>query len=68
MANFSDYYTKFKVFHSISTTNKALTTLVKFVQNLIIPLGLRIQHIRAHGDGKFIADYCKTTVIIPQFS
>ena len=37
-----------------------------------MPLGLRLQHLRADGGGEFVADYSrdyyKTTVIIQQFS
>ena len=63
-----DHYTMFKVLYFISTKDKALTTLAKLVQDFFMPLGLRIQHLRADGGGEFIADYyhycCKTTAMI----
>ena len=44
--------------------------LVKFVQDLVMPLGLRLLHLRVDGGDEFIADYCrdycKTTAIIQQ--
>ena len=43
-----------------------LTTLVKFVQDIVMPLGLLFQHLRADGGGEFITDYdrnyCTTEV------
>ena len=72
MAKYSDHFTKFKGVYFIPTKDKALMTLVKFVQDLVMPLGLRLQHLRADGGGEFTADYyrdyCKTTVTIQQFS
>ena len=69
---YSDHYTNFKVVYFISTKDKALTTLVKFVQDFVMPLRLHLQHLRADGGGEFIADYygdyCKTTTILQQFS
>ena len=72
MAKVSEYHTKFKALHFIPRKDKALTNLVNFVQDFVIPLGLRLQYFRANGGGEFIADYyrdyCKTTVIMKQFS
>ena len=42
MANCPDHYTKFKVVRYISTKDKALTTLVKFVQHFVTALELRL--------------------------
>ena len=52
MAKYSDHYTKFEAIYLISTKDKVLTTLVKFVQDLVMLLGLRLQHLRADGDGE----------------
>ena len=72
MAKYSNHFTKFKAVYFIPTKDMALTTLVKVVQDLVMPLGLRLQHLRADGGGEFIADYyrdyCETTAIIQQFS
>ena len=57
MAKCSDHYTKFKVVDFISTKDKVLTTLVKFVQDLLMPLGLCLLHLRVDGGSEFIADY-----------
>ena len=71
-AEYFDHCTKFNVVYLISTKNKTLTILVKFVQALAIPLGLRLLHLRNDDKDKLIADfyrdYYKTTVIIQQFS
>ena len=72
MARYSDHFTKFKTGYIMLTKDKTLTTLVKFVQDIVIPLGLHFLHLCADGGGEFIADhyrgYCKTTVIIRQFT
>ena len=68
MSKCSDHY-KFKAVYFISTKDKALTTLVKFVQDLVMPLGPRLLHLRADGGVEFIADYYhdyfKTTLSRP---
>ena len=47
-------------------------TLIKFVQDLVIPLGLRLQALRVDSAGDYIGDYyndyCKNTAIILRFS
>ena len=67
MAKCSDHFTKFKVVYPILTKDKALTTLVRFVQDFVMPLGTSPPNLRANGGGEFIADYyhdyCKTTAI-----
>ena len=72
MAKCSGHHTKFKVAYFISTKDKALTTLAKLMQDFFVPLGLRLQHLRADGGGEFITDYyryrCKTMARIQQFS
>ena len=71
MAKYSDHYTKITAVYFISTKDKALTTLFKFVQDLVMPLGLHLQHLRADGGAVFTADYyreyCKTTAVMQQF-
>ena len=56
MAKYSDNDTKFEAVFFISTKGKALMTLVIFVQDLVMFLGLRLQHLRADGGGEFISD------------
>ena len=71
MAKYSYHYTKLKATYYIATKGKALTTLVKFVQDLLMLLGLRPQHLQTDSGGEFIADYddyCKVTAIIQHFS
>ena len=56
LAKWSDHHIKFKTVYIITTKDEALTALVKPVQNFVIPLGLRFQHLRADGGGEFISD------------
>ena len=72
ITKYFDHYTRFKAVYLISAKDKALTTLVKFVQDFVMPLGLRLQHLWADGGNEFVADYsrgyCKTTASMQQFS
>ena len=72
MVRYSDHYTKFKVVDFISTKDKALTTLVKYVQDFVMLLGLSLLYLHAIGGGVFTFDYyhdhSKTTVIIQLFN
>ncbi|CAN0018413.1 unnamed protein product, partial [Sphacelaria rigidula] len=46
------------------TKDETLTTLCRFIQDLSIPLGLRVHRLRSDRGGEYIADYfkkyCKT--------
>ena len=68
----SDHYTKFKAVYLFLKKDKSLATLVKLVQDFVIPLRLGLLHLRADSGGDFTVDYyhdyCKTTMIIQQFS
>ena len=68
MTKYCDHYTKFKAVYFISTKDKALTILIKFVQDIVNAFRAFLQHLHADGGGEFIAgyyrDYCKTTEII----
>ena len=72
MTKCPDHYTKFKAVYFFSAKYKVLTTLVKFVQDFVMPLGLLLRHMRADGGGEFIASYyrdcCRTTAIIQLFN
>ena len=72
LAKCSTHDNKFKAVYFISTKEKALTTQVKFVQDFVMPLGLRLLYLRAHGGDEVIADYysdcCKTPAILRQFN
>ena len=67
MAKCFNHYTVFKVVPFISTKDTALITEVKFVQDFVMPLRLRLLHL-----GKFTADYyhafCKAPATIQQFN
>jgi len=72
MAKFTDHFTRFKVVYFIKTKDDTLTTLCKFIQDVAIPLGLRVQRLRSDRGGEYIADhfrkYCKTTGIRQEFT
>ena len=52
-----EHYTRFKGLCFILTNDKALTSLVKIVQDFVMSLELRLQHMRFNGGGEFMADY-----------
>ena len=72
MAKFTDHFTRFKVVYFIKTKDYTLTTLCKFIQDVAIPLGLRVQRLRSDRGGEYIADhfrkYCETTGILQEFT
>ena len=72
IAKFTDHFTTFKAVYFIKTKDDALTTLCRFIQDLAIPLGLRIHRLRSDRGGEYIADYCrsycKTTGIRQEFT
>ena len=53
----SNHYTNFKAIYFISTKEKVLTPTVKFMQDLVLPLRLRLLHFRVDGGGRLIANY-----------
>ena len=56
MAKCSDHYITFRAVHIITAKGKVLTTLIKFVQDFVIPLELRLQYLCTDGGGEIIAD------------
>ena len=69
----SEYYTKFKVVYQVLyfDEGQGADGSVKFVQDIVMPVGLHLLHLRADCVGKFIVDYyddyCKNTAVIQQF-
>ncbi|CAN0051570.1 unnamed protein product, partial [Sphacelaria rigidula] len=72
MAKFTDQYSRPKVVYFIKAKSEALSTLVKYIQDLAIPLGLGVHRLRSDRGDENIADYfrryCKTTGILQEFS
>eukprot|EP00903_Cladosiphon_okamuranus_P017943 g16510.t1 len=72
MAKFTDHASRLKAVFFIAKKNDALASLVNFVQDIAIPLGLRVEYLRSDNGGEFVNSkfrhYCKTTGIIQQFS
>lgn len=72
MAKFVDFWTRFTVVDFTRRKNEALSTLIEFVQDLAIPLGLRVQRLRMdqgteYTDNTF-REYCKKAGIVQQFT
>ena len=57
MAKFTDHYSRLKVVYFIKAKSEALSTLVKYIQDVAIPLGLRVHRLRSDRGGEYIADY-----------
>ncbi|CAN0579923.1 unnamed protein product, partial [Laminaria digitata] len=70
MAKYTDHHTRLKAVYFIYKKSDTPHTLCKFIQDLAIPLGLRVQHLRSDNGGEYISssfrDYCKTTGIQQQ--
>ena len=72
MAKYTDRHTRLKAVYFVEKKSDTLHTLCKFIQDLAIPLGLRVQRLRSDNGGEYISssfrDYCKTTGIQQQFT
>ena len=72
MAKFTDHSSRLKAVYFIAKKSDALSSLVNFVQDIAIPLGLRVEYLRSDNGGEFVSSefrhYCKTTGIVQQFS
>eukprot|EP00903_Cladosiphon_okamuranus_P021322 g19592.t1 len=72
MAKFTDRASRLKAVYFITEKGDALSSLVHFVQDIAIPLGLRVEYLRSDNGGEFVNSefrlYCKTTGIVQQFS
>eukprot|EP00903_Cladosiphon_okamuranus_P019947 g18331.t2 len=72
MAKFTDHASRLKAVYFIAKKSDALSSLVNFVQDIAIPLGLRVEYLRSDNGGEFVNSefrhYCKTTGIVQQFS
>ena len=54
MAKFPDHYSRLKVVYFIKAKSEALSPLVKFIQDVAIPLGLRVHRLRSDRGGEYI--------------
>ena len=54
MAKCTYHYTWLKAVYFIEKKSDTLHTLCKFIQDLAIPLGLRVQHLRSDNGGEYI--------------
>ena len=72
MAKYTDHHTRLKAVYFIEKKGVTLHTLCKFIQDLTIPLGLRVQHPRSDYGGEYVSssfrDYCKTTGVEQQYT
>ncbi|CAB1109566.1 unnamed protein product [Ectocarpus sp. CCAP 1310/34] len=72
MAKFTDHATRLKAVYFIAKKGDALSSLVNYVQDVAIPLGLRVQYLHSDNGGEYVnsdfRDYCRTTGIIQRFS
>eukprot|EP00752_Nemacystus_decipiens_P005704 g5162.t1 len=72
MAKFTDHASRLKAVYFIAKKSDAFASLVNFIQDIAIPLGLRVEYLRSHNEGEFVnsefRQYCKTTGIVQQFS
>lgn len=63
MTKYTDYITRYTAVNFIRYKNDALETLLKLVQTLAIPVGLRVQFLRSDNGagytGHTFQDYCK---------
>lgn len=67
----TDEFTRFMAVYVIHSKNEALDTLTRYMQDLAIPNGLRVQHLRSNGGGEYRASIyrqlCSQTGIQQEF-
>ncbi len=72
MAKFTDHVSRLKAVYFIAKKSDALSSLISYVQDMAIPLGLRVENLRSDNGGEYVnhdfQHYCKTTGIVQQFS
>eukprot|EP00752_Nemacystus_decipiens_P006651 g5979.t1 len=72
ISKFSDHHTRWKAAYPIASKDKALDTLIYFIQDYVITTGNRIQRLRCDKGGEYMADYyrnyCKETGIQMEFA
>eukprot|EP00903_Cladosiphon_okamuranus_P021648 g19902.t1 len=54
MAMFTDHASGLKAVYFIAKKSDALSSLVNFVQDIAIPLGLRVEYLRSDNGGEFV--------------
>eukprot|EP00752_Nemacystus_decipiens_P017171 g15384.t1 len=72
MAKFTDHVTRLKAVYFVAKKSDALSSLINFVQDIAVPLGLRVEYLRSDNGGEYVSsdfrNYCKTTGIVQQFT
>ena len=72
MAKYSDHHSRLKAVYFIEDKGNTLHTLDRLIQDLTIPLGLRVQPLRSDNGGEYTSgsfqEYCKSTGSRQQFS
>ena len=72
IAKFTDYLTRLKAVYFLSKKSDSLSSLVNYVQDVAIPLGLHLGYLHSDNGGEYVnaafRDYCKSTGIVQQFS
>ena len=72
MAKYTDHHSRLKAVYFIEKKGDTIHTLGRSIQDLAIPLGLRVQHIRSDNGGEYTSgsfqEYCKSTGIRQQLS
>ena len=72
MAKYTDHHSRLKAVYFIEKKSNTLHTLGRFIQDLAIPPGLRVQHLRSDNRDEYTSgsfkEYYKSTGIRQQFS
>ena len=72
MSKFTDVHTRLKAVYFIAHKNEALYSFTNFTQDVVIPLGLRVQRLHTDNGKEYVnsdfRDYCKTTGVVQTFT
>lgn len=72
VSKFTDEFTRFKAVYLISRKDQAVDTLTRIVQELAVPIGLRVQNLRSDGGvehrAHYYGSYCSLTGFRQEFT
>ena len=72
VSKFTDEYSRMNVVYLIKAKNEAIDTLARYVQDIAIPNGFRLERLRSDCGGEYTSEYynryCKRTGIVQEFT
>ncbi|CAB1110927.1 unnamed protein product [Ectocarpus sp. CCAP 1310/34] len=72
VSKFTDEYSRMNIVYLIRSKDEAINTLDRFIQDIVIPNGFRLERLRNDNGGEYSSEYyrdfCKTIGIVQEFT